>query len=137
MDTKAKIEILETIKELKEENKAIVYTSHILEEVEQICTDIVFMKSGKIALDNTPIDSYNRGKNIYIRFSNSVHMNKYLEADNVGSDSVLSKNELVKQDVKKSDITKIIEKISALNISIDKLEYGKVRLKDLYIKTLY
>ena len=47
VDPQSRNRILEGIKRLKEEGATIVYTSHYMEEVEQICDRIVIMDKGK------------------------------------------------------------------------------------------
>ena len=47
VDPQSRNKILEGITKLNEEGATIVYTSHYMEEVEQICTRILIMDKGK------------------------------------------------------------------------------------------
>ncbi len=47
VDPQSRNKILEGIKRLNEEGATIVYTSHYMEEVEQICSNILIMDGGK------------------------------------------------------------------------------------------
>lgn len=47
MDPQSRNSILEGIQKLNREGATVVYTSHYMEEVEQICTRIMIMDKGK------------------------------------------------------------------------------------------
>lgn len=53
VDPQSRNNILEGIQRLNEEGATIVYTSHYMEEVEQICTRIAIMDKGKIIATGT------------------------------------------------------------------------------------
>lgn len=48
--------VLDTIKEFAISGKTIVYSSHILSEVEEVCDRMIILKSGKIVYDGTVDD---------------------------------------------------------------------------------
>nr|WP_300385908.1 ABC transporter ATP-binding protein [Clostridium sp.] len=48
IDPQSRNNILETIKSLNEQGSTIIYTSHYMEEVEAICTDVCIVDKGKI-----------------------------------------------------------------------------------------
>lgn len=50
LDPKARFEMKEILKTLKEREKTVIISSHILPELEQLCTTIGVMKQGKILL---------------------------------------------------------------------------------------
>ena len=53
VDPQSRNKILEGIERLNKQGATIVYTSHYMEEVEQICTRIVIMDNGKIVASGT------------------------------------------------------------------------------------
>ncbi len=53
VDPQSRNNILEGIKKLNEQGATILYTSHYMEEVEQLCTDIAVMDKGKIIARGT------------------------------------------------------------------------------------
>ncbi len=48
IDPQSRNFILESIKEMKQDNRLIIYTSHYMEEVEFLCDEIAIMDDGKI-----------------------------------------------------------------------------------------
>jgi len=48
IDPQSRNEILKTIKQFKADNKAVVYTSHYMPEIEKICDHVAIIHAGKI-----------------------------------------------------------------------------------------
>ena len=53
VDPQSRNNILEGIKELNRNGATVLYTSHYMEEVEQICTRIVILDHGRVIADGT------------------------------------------------------------------------------------
>ena len=53
VDPQSRNNILDGIKKLNEEGATIIYTTHYMEEVEQICTKIVIIDNGKVIASGT------------------------------------------------------------------------------------
>ena len=53
VDPQSRNKILEGIKKLNEQGSTIIYTSHYMEEVEQICTRIAIMDHGRVIAQGT------------------------------------------------------------------------------------
>lgn len=53
VDPQSRNKILEGIKQLNEQDSTIIYTSHYMEEVEQICTRVAIMDHGRIIASGT------------------------------------------------------------------------------------
>lgn len=72
VDAQSRNFILEGIKKLNQEGATIVYTSHYLEEVEQLCDTIVIMDNGKNIASGSLKDLQNQintGEQILIKFT--------------------------------------------------------------------
>lgn len=48
IDPQSRNHILESVKKMRDEGATVIYTSHYMEEVEELCTDIAIMDHGKI-----------------------------------------------------------------------------------------
>lgn len=53
IDPQSRSHILESVKKLRDEGSTVIYTSHYMEEVEELCTDIAIMDHGKIIVRGT------------------------------------------------------------------------------------
>ncbi len=54
VDVQSRAMILDFIQEYKEEGKTVLYTSHLLDEAEKICDDVVIIDEGKFIIEGTP-----------------------------------------------------------------------------------
>ena len=48
IDPQSRKHIIESVKKMRDEGSTVIYTSHYMEEVEELCTDIAIMDHGKI-----------------------------------------------------------------------------------------
>lgn len=58
LDPSATFEMKSIIKEIHGRGKSILISSHILQNIDEICTDIAIMKRGKLTYDNKIESSY-------------------------------------------------------------------------------
>lgn len=63
VDVQSRAMILDFIQEYKEEGKTVLYTSHLLDEAEKICDDVVIIDEGKFIIEGTPQELINRTNN--------------------------------------------------------------------------
>lgn len=61
--------ILDFIKEVKQENKCIIYSTHYMEEAENICDKIVMINKGKVIAQGTPTEICKKTKTTNLRDS--------------------------------------------------------------------
>lgn len=81
VDPQSRNKILEGIQELNRQGAAIIYTSHYMEEVEQICSRIVIMDKGKVIAEGTKEELKNMIKNTETIYIEAVELaEKDLEA---------------------------------------------------------
>ena len=61
--------IIEFIKEMKKENKCILYSTHYMEEAENICDKIVMINKGKIIVEGSKEEIFKKTKTTNLRDS--------------------------------------------------------------------
>jgi ABC-2 type transport system ATP-binding protein len=54
VDVQSRAMILDFLKEYRKQDKTILYTSHLLEEAEQLCDEVVIIDEGKFILSGAP-----------------------------------------------------------------------------------
>lgn len=72
VDPQSRNHILEGIKKLRENGATILYTTHYMEEVEQICDRIIIIDKGRIIAEGTS-DSLKKLANIEEKISVEIH----------------------------------------------------------------
>jgi len=73
LDPRARIEIREIIKELRNMGKTILVSSHILHELAQICTRVGIIEAGELVVEGALEDIYRRlqlARTIHVQISN-------------------------------------------------------------------
>jgi len=75
LDPRARIEFRQLLVALQEMGKTILISSHILAELQQMCTDIAVIEAGNLLASGTPqsiIDELGHGRRVKVTFSNGT-----------------------------------------------------------------
>lgn len=113
------------LKEEKEKGTAILYSSHVLSEVSNLCDKIGFIKSGKIIKEDT-IENIKKENYTYLTIGSD-------EIDKIKEELKLEINEEKNNEVKfinNIDINTLIKKLG--KYKIDKLLIEEISLEDLF-----
>ena len=98
IDPQSRNHILESVKKLNSEGSTIIYTSHYMEEVEELCENISIMDNGKvIANGNKEYLKYNLiDSNIYtITLKNNLYnIDKYIKEIYGVKDVIIQNNQI-------------------------------------------
>lgn len=117
-----------------QKSKTIILASHILDEVQKVCTDIVLLKNGKM-LACGKINEILSVKNTYIIESDDNSLLSELIVRGGLANVLNSNNKLIEISVSSQQEIKEISKIAALNnILITKLSEKQNSLEDEFLK---
>jgi len=75
LDPRARVELRELLKTLNGMGKTIVISSHILSELEEMCTDVAIMEAGKLLAAGPPREILERlggSRNVCVRFASGA-----------------------------------------------------------------
>lgn len=131
VDPQSRNSILEGVLKLKEQGSTIIYTSHYMEEVEQICDQIAIIDSGKVIAKGTTEELKNM-----ITDTEKLVINTFGIQDNIIEElkniadikTVERENNCIKISYKKnqnSTLLKILQVIEDNGVNIDKI-YNEV-----------
>jgi len=72
LDPRARIDLRELLLQLSEMGKTIVISSHILAELETVCSDVAILEGGELLVSGTPDDIATRlgGRSVAVSFTN-------------------------------------------------------------------
>lgn len=139
VDPQSRNNILEGIQRLNSEGATIVYTSHYMEEVEQICTRIAIMDKGKIIATGTNDElkgMINSGEKITVeifKFDESVvegvrNLPHIISAE-------LNGNLLVAKSSRgKNNLVALLDYLKSKNISVGKIYSEPPTLNDVFLE---
>ena len=130
IDIESRQEILNLLRTYTANGNQLLYTSHQLHEIETLCDQITFLKSGKLILQPTPISSLASNSNLMIQSTQSETIYRTLEQSY--SLDLPESNLLIVQELALSELPPLLERLLPHQHSISLLNYGKNSLDSFY-----
>lgn len=139
VDPQSRNHILEGIKKLNEDGATIIYTSHYMEEIEQLCTSIAIMDKGKVIANGTKEElksMISHGEKVVIEaFGIQENQLKSLYAlPKVTSVEYLDNLLTIKTKNSNSSLGKITDILENNNISYGKIYSELPTLNDVFLE---
>ena len=139
VDPQSRNKILEGITELNERGATIIYTSHYMEEVEQICTRILIMDKGKAVASGTSEELKSRIKNtenviIDVRKLSNEHVNALKKLNHVYEAQYSNGKLTIKCSGGKHNITHVIDYFANNNLDYDRIYSELPTLNDVFLE---
>jgi ABC-2 type transport system ATP-binding protein len=91
LDPRARVELRETLRQLNALGKTIVVSSHILSELEEICSEVAIIEAGKLLASGAPrqiLDELGRARTVAVRFTDGT-AERFTVADDVEQAALL------------------------------------------------
>ena len=139
VDPQSRNKILEGIKKLNQEGATIIYTSHYMEEVEQLCTNIAIIDKGRVIAQGTKEELKSMisiGEKITIelyQFSNDL-LSRLQELPNIYSanyhDNILE----IKSGRGKNNLVSVLQFLSSNQIPLEKVLTELPTLNDVFLE---
>ncbi|MCL4153994.1 UNVERIFIED_CONTAM: hypothetical protein GTU68_017739, partial [Idotea baltica] len=140
IDPQSRHFILQAIQELNAQGTTILYTSHYMTEIEQLCNDIAIIDHGKILRQGTLEDFLGDSLAIDIRFNRSLNgltlpeeiLSYFKQHDFIVSDAKLSNARFNATQL--PELMSALKPLEALDVSIDRINYGAQTLEDVFFE---
>ncbi|MEO2202859.1 ABC transporter ATP-binding protein [Paenibacillus pabuli] len=138
IDPQSRNYILGSVKKLNELGSTIFYTSHYMEEVEEICTRIAIIDHGKIIAEGTKGQLkaiITNQKNIGIEVRSAENLNKNKLEGIAGVNRVEVEDRIVKitSDSEVNNLNRIIQQLMADDIEIRSVEENEPSLETVFL----
>ncbi len=138
IDPQSRNHILKSVKKLNEMGTTVIYTSHYMEEVETLCTNIAIMDQGRIIAKGTKEELKDL---VAVEEKVTIKISKpsYTLVDNIkktpGVDNcILGSNELtIISKIKSNNINKIVDTIVQTGSIIEGIHMEKMTLEDVFL----
>jgi ABC-2 type transport system ATP-binding protein len=136
IDPESRNDILETIRTFKEEDKTVIYTSHYMLEIEQICDEVAIMANGRIVrqgvletlLQEEGTDA------VIIELGCSCEAKLHELAQRYAGLEVLGVANLMLHSQESTRVGEILAVLEASNITVKRVNYGATNLEALFIR---
>lgn len=139
VDPQSRNNILEGIQRLNREGATIVYTSHYMEEVEEICTRIAIMDKGKIIATGTNDElkgMINTGEKLTVeifKIENSI-LEGVRNLPNILSAEYNGNLIVAKSSTGKNNIVALLDYLKSKNITVGKVYSEPPTLNDVFLE---
>ena len=135
LDPMGRKEILDILSSVKK-NTTVVFSSHILSDVERICARIVFLHEGKVALSGTleEIKGVRNGDSIEIEFLTEQDTDRFLGIYPDGEKA--SRTKLFFKKRTEYDMLEMMRCLSQNQIPVLRLERLEPTLEDLFLEVV-
>lgn len=139
VDPQSRNNILEGIEKLNRQGATVIYTSHYMEEVEQICTRIAIMDKGKIIATGTKDElkgMIKSGEKITVEIFdiNQKVLEDLRELPNISSVEWEENMVIVKSVRGKNNLTEVLDFLKAENISYGRVYCELPTLNDVFLE---
>ncbi|MGI6142058.1 MAG: ATP-binding cassette domain-containing protein [Caldicoprobacterales bacterium] len=139
VDPQSRKKILEGIQQLNKDGATIVYTSHYMEEVEEICTQIAIMDNGKIIASGTKDElkgMINTGETLTIEileFDNTI-LEGVRSLPNIVSVEYKDNMLIAKSSKGKNNLGALLDYLRTSNIEVGKIYSEPPTLNDVFLE---
>lgn len=139
IDPQSRKHILNSVRELNKQGSTIIYTSHYMEEVEELCTRITIMDNGRIIAEGTK-DALADMVSFEDKLSMELSGVNYTLVEGIKSvrgvkDCVIDgKKVTVISEKSAKNIRSIIDKVQDSSVDIINLNVEKLNLEDVFLK---
>ncbi|MDF4221064.1 ABC transporter ATP-binding protein [Maribacter sp. M208] len=133
LDPKVRKELWDKIRELKNAGHTILLTTHYMEEAEELCDRIIFMRQGKIVADDTP---KNLTKTINIPKELVIEVDKPITREEMhGLDSIANGTQIrIKSSNIMKDLMFVFEIFKNKDIQVIDVKITDANLEDVYME---
>ena len=139
IDPQSRNHILDSIKQLRDEGATIIYTTHYMEEVQQICDRVIIMDGGAVLLNGSLDDilEYYSNSNYQVRVDKQVSpavLDEIRELTNVESLKQKDEFEIIFSMCGESmTINSVLEVLIKFNLNITSITMVKRNLEDVFL----
>lgn len=139
VDPQSRNKILEGIVELNKNGATIIYTSHYMEEIEQICSRIVILDNGKEIASGTKEELKNMisiGEKITVEVYgiSDAQLNTLQSMDSISTVDFDGTSLTIRSKQNKNNLEKILEFIKSENINFGKIYTELPTLNDVFLE---
>lgn len=119
----------------RERNISILYTSHNMEEITQMCDRVIFLDRGKIAAVDTPLNLTRMVKDCFLTLTFDAQLSKVKEfCRNRNLNCQIPQFNILEITLQEEEIGKILTQLAREGIEICDIAIEKPDLEDVFLK---
>jgi len=117
-------------------NTSVIYTSHNMEEVTDVCDRVVFLRQGRVVAEDTPENLAQSSKvcQVVFRVPQDKQRDRLQDLAKEMKRTVKVKDKTVMITIKEKSIADLLKQVSQIDIKYDQLNVNKPTLEDYFLK---
>lgn len=138
IDPQSRNNIMQSVKKLNKKGVTIIYTTHYMEEAENLCSKIAIIDNGKIIVEGTKDElkdmvSDKRILNIGVDNVYKVNIENLRNIEGVINVSIDEGNIIITSSKEVNNLSKIIKEISEEELKINDLRFKEITLETVFL----
>ena len=118
----------------EENNMSIIWTSHDMFEVEEVCDRVIFINNGKIIANDTPEQLAKTIQISHIELLIKDGLKRIISYCEKNKIKYKTEKRIITIDIKEKDIAKFLREIADQNIFYDEISIEKPTLEDYFLE---
>lgn len=122
------------LQKVKENNTSVIFTSHNMAEVTDLCDRVIFLNSGKIVAEDTPVALAKKigSCNVHLMITDGQKRTlSFCENEKIHA---LAEGKYVNVELKEKEIASFLSKLGDLGVDYDEISIDKPTLEDFFLK---
>lgn len=139
IDPQSRNFIFESLRQLNKSGMTIIYTTHYMEEVEQLCEQVAIMDQGQIIASGSLNELLTRtnGQSIYIRLTKEADENtasRLKQLPGIKNVSINRQQLVISSDDALASVNIIVDALKQNNLDILSLSVGSMNLEQVFLQ---
>lgn len=122
------------LREQKEFQVSMLYTSHNMAEVERLCDKVVFLNKGKIIAVDTPVGLANKIDISRVELLLKDHLDKAQDICAKNNWVIVTVGKYLKVELKEKEISKLLSNLATAGIEYSEISIERPTLEDFFLK---
>jgi len=117
-------------------NTSIIYTSHNMDEINEVCNRVVFLRQGKVVAEDTPENLAHSSKMCQVVFQvfQNDQRDQLQDLAKEMKKSVQVQGKTVTITIKEKNVAVLLKQVSQADIEYDQLNINKPTLEDYFLR---
>ncbi|MBU1233823.1 MAG: ABC transporter ATP-binding protein [Proteobacteria bacterium] len=136
IDPESRNAILETVRSFKNDGKTVVYTSHYMPEIENICDDVAIIDHGRIICQGSleTMLQGEKGDSVLVELLHASKAQLSELADNHKGVEVIDAATLMTHHLSAREMGALLTALEAEHIALKQIRYGTTNLESLFLR---
>jgi len=134
MDPQSRRFILDTIKRINRAGTTVLYTSHYMEEVEDLCDEIGVLDEGRLLARGSLADLLGErgGRRLVVTLRDTPSSDQSRALDAIPGHAVAG-SELTVEDCGERELQRVIDLLASQGLGVSRVRYGHGNLEELFL----